>query len=62
MHESRKSQLNFWQSHLLRDQNSPFWPFSCLEGLKTALFTVRQVTETSESVGSQRAIERRGSV
>lgn len=40
----------------------PFWPFSCLRGLKTALFTVRQINETSESVGSQRAIERRGSV
>lgn len=62
MHESRKSQPKFWQSHLLRVQNYPFWPSLCFTDLKTAIFTVRWTTETSESVASQRTVERGRSV
>lgn len=52
----------FEQSHLLRVQNCPCWPLLCFTGLKTASLTVRRITETSESVSLQRAVERGRSV
>lgn len=57
MHESRKSQLNFFANSAAMCTRLPLLAFYCSTSLKTASFHNKASTEISENVVSQRAVE-----